>query len=89
MDLRDRQAAYNGFGDTLARAFEMVVTPLVCGFIGWLLDRWLGTSPVLTVALASLAVVSLAIKTYYGYTLEMKQHEDRLLRRRDHTEPSP
>lgn len=81
MDLRERQAAYNGFGETLARAFEMVATPFVCGLIGWLLDRWLGTAPVLTVVLFCLALVSTVIKTYYGYAAEMKAHEDRLLRR--------
>jgi F0F1-type ATP synthase assembly protein I len=85
VDLRDRQEAYNGFGETLARAFEMVLTPIVCGGIGWLLDRWLGTSPVLTVVLFVLAVTSIAIKTYYGYAAEMKAHEDKLLRR--HREP--
>ena len=45
MDLRDRQAMYNGFGDALARAFELVLTPAVFGFFGWLLDRWLETAP--------------------------------------------
>ena len=85
MELRDRQEAYNGFGETLARAFEMVVTPVVCGFLGWLLDRWLGTSPVFTAGLFGLAIVSMAIKTYYGYVEEMKAHEDKLLRR--HRQP--
>lgn len=85
MDLRDRQAAYNGFGETLARAFELVVTPLVCGFLGWLLDRWLGTSPVFAVALFGLAIASTAVKMYYGYVAEMAAHEDRLLHR--HREP--
>lgn len=85
MDLRDRQEAYNGFGETLARAFEMVATPVVCGGVGWLLDRWLGTAPVLMAVLFALAVVSGAIKTYYGYAAQMKAHEDRILRRR--TEP--
>lgn len=86
MDLRERQAAYNGFGETLARAFEMVVTPFVCGAIGWLLDRWLGTAPVIAIVLFCLALASTAIKTYYGYVAEMKAHEDKLLRRRQ--EPS-
>lgn len=85
MDLRDRQAAYNGFGETLARAFELVVTPLVCGFLGWLLDRWLGTAPVFAVALFALAIASTAVKMYYGYAAEMAAHEDRLLHR--HREP--
>ena len=43
MDLRAVRDVNNGFGDGLAAAFEMVVTPLIFGFLGYLVDRWLGT----------------------------------------------
>ena len=33
MDLKDRQHLYNGFGNGLARAFELAATPLVFGFL--------------------------------------------------------
>ena len=45
VELRDRQATYNGFGDALAHATELVVTPLLFALAGFGLDRWLGTGP--------------------------------------------
>src|SRR5205085_2570413 len=43
VDLRHQRDLYSGFGDALARAFEFVATPALFAFLGWLLDRWLGT----------------------------------------------
>jgi F0F1-type ATP synthase assembly protein I len=74
-DLRARREMHNGFGDALARAFELVVTPLVFAVLGWLLDGWLGTRPVFTVVLAVFAVAGVVIRMYYGYELEMRRHE--------------
>ena len=74
-DLRARRETHNGFGDALARAFELVVTPLVFAGLGWLLDGWLGIRPVLTVVLAAFAVAGVVVSMYYGYELEMRRHE--------------
>ena len=38
MELHERRDMYNGFGDGLARAFELAVTPVVFGGIGFGLD---------------------------------------------------
>lgn len=35
-------------GDALAKAFEMIVTPAIFGFGGWLADGRLGTFPLVT-----------------------------------------
>ena len=78
MDLRERRETYNGFGEALARAFELAVTPVLMGGGGWLLDRWLGTSPVFTIVLFVLAVVGLGASSYYRYTADMKAHEARM-----------
>ena len=75
MDLRDKRELYNGFGDTLARAVEFVVTPMLFGFGGHLLDGWFGTGVVLTVLLAALALAGTTIRMYYGYEVAMKAHE--------------
>jgi len=75
MDLRDMRDTYNGFGDTLARAFELVGTPLVFGFLGHLLDRWLGLTPLLTIGLGALAVVGGFLEMYYGYRDSMRRQE--------------
>ena len=69
------RALYNGFGDTLARAFELVVTPVVCGVIGHLIDRWLNTGFVFAMVLVILAVVAISIRMFYGYAEDMKAHE--------------
>jgi F0F1-type ATP synthase assembly protein I len=42
MDLRAVRDINNGFGDGLAAAFEMVATPVLFAFFGYLLDRRLG-----------------------------------------------
>lgn len=75
MDLRDRQHLYNGFGNGLAKAVELVVTPLVFGLIGHFVDRWLGTNPAFTILLVIFALAGLCARMYYGYDTEMKAHE--------------
>ena len=69
------RALYNGFGNTLARAFELVVTPTLFAFIGHLIDRWLGTRFIFAVALGIFCVIGMSISMFYGYIEAMKQHE--------------
>jgi len=75
VEVRERRDLYRGFGDTMARAFELVVTPLLFALAGWALDRWLGTGPAFAVGLGLLAVVGMSLRLYYGYTAEMARHE--------------
>jgi F0F1-type ATP synthase assembly protein I len=74
-DLKAKQDLYNGFGDTLAKGFELAVTPVLFGGIGYVLDRFLGVTPVLTLVLFVLSVVGLGVRMYYGYVAEMEAHE--------------
>lgn len=74
-DLRGRQELYNGFGDTLARGFEIAVIPILFGGLGWFLDHRLGTMPVLTIILAAFALVAMAVRTYFAYDAEMRAHD--------------
>lgn len=74
-DLKGRQQLYQGFGDTLARGFELAMTPVIFGGGGWLLDRWLGITPVLTIVFVFVAVAGLGVKMYYGYEAAMQAHE--------------
>jgi F0F1-type ATP synthase assembly protein I len=55
--------------------FELVLSPLLLGLIGFGLDRWLGTLPVITVIFTVLGLVGVCLKLYYGYKFEMDQHE--------------
>ena len=74
-ELAERQQLYQGFGETLALAFEVAFTPVIIGFMGYGLDRWLGTLPILTIVFAVLAVVGMSVRLYYGYEARMKVQE--------------
>ena len=78
MEQRDRQELWNGFGRTLSRAFELVLTPVLFGLGGAGLDHLLGTSPVFMILLGLIAVVGLAVRAYYAYAVEMEAHERRI-----------
>jgi F0F1-type ATP synthase assembly protein I len=56
-------------------SFELVLGPLLMAAIGFGLDRWLGTTPWLTVGLAMLGLVGVCVNLYYGYKHEMDEHE--------------
>jgi F0F1-type ATP synthase assembly protein I len=70
-----RSDLYNGFGDTLTVAFELALVPVIFAGIGHLLDRWLGTAPLLLIVWIALAVTGLGAKMYYRYTAQMQAHE--------------
>lgn len=76
----DRRALNRGFGDALSRAFELAVTPTIFGGFGWLLDRWLGTAPVLMLVLFLFTAVYLMWKLLTGYDAAMRAQEDELFR---------
>ncbi len=73
--LAARQETYRGFGDTLAVAFELAVTPVVFGLIGYGLDRWLGVVPLFTVVLVVFCIVGLSVRMWFDYDTRMKAHE--------------
>ena len=77
-DRDDKRDIYNGFGNTLARASELVGAPLLFAFFGWLLDRWLGTDPVLLIVLGLFGLAGIVVRTYYQYAHDMQAHESRL-----------
>jgi F0F1-type ATP synthase assembly protein I len=75
VDLKARQDLNQGFGNALGLAVEMVGTPMIFGLLGWLVDRWAGTSPLFTLVLFLFGVVGMAVKTYYAYVEKMKREE--------------
>ena len=79
MDLRaftERRDLYEGFGDALARAFEVAFTPFVFGFFGWWLDGRLGTRPLFALTLGILVFIVTMWKLSRGY-LDRSAIEDR------------
>jgi len=67
---------YNGAGEGMARAFELALTPAIIGGFGYLLDRWLGLLPVLTIVFFLVAMVGLVARLWYAYDAEMTLHEN-------------
>tara|TARA_B100000029_G_C17526640_1_gene941864 strand:+ start:516 stop:770 length:255 start_codon:yes stop_codon:yes gene_type:complete len=64
--------------DGVVAAFELVLTPALFGFFGYLLDQWLGTSPLFLVILAAVVAVYEVWKLWYTYTNKMKSYEEAL-----------
>ena len=75
MDLRDRQDLYNGFGDGLSRAFELALTPAVFGGLGFLVDSWVGTTPLFMIVFLFFAVAGVGYMTWHRYETEMQAKE--------------
>jgi F0F1-type ATP synthase assembly protein I len=65
--------------DKISKGFELVVTTVILGGIGALLDAWLGTAPWLMFGLGGFALGYQVWKLVVGYEAEMRAHEDQLL----------
>ncbi len=89
MDLRERRELNNGFGEALSRAFELAATPAIFAGLGWLLDRWLGTSPLFLIVLFFFAIAGVGYMTWFKYEEEMKQHEADAVWNRRARRPAP
>ena len=86
MDLRERQDLNKGFGDGLARAMELALTPTIFGGLGWLVDRWVGTLPLFTLVFFLFAIAGIGYMTWFRYDEQMKQHESDAVWNRDRKE---
>ena len=70
-DLTAKREMNHGYSDGLARGMEIVLTPLLMGGLGWLLDGWLGTGRVLAVTFGILGVSGIFTKLKIGYDRDM------------------
>lgn len=59
----------------LGRGMDMALTMALFVLIGFGLDHWLGTTPILTIAMTLLASVGFFAKYKYQYDAAMDQHE--------------
>ncbi len=78
MDLLAKRELNNGFGESLAKAFELVVTPGIFGFGGWLLDHRIGTTPLFTLVFTLAVFGYVCWKLWGSYERQMQAHESRL-----------
>lgn len=76
MDITERRELNRGLGDGLARAFELAAVPALFGGVGWLLDRWLGTSPIFTLVFAMVGFVGKLLAMWYHYAATMDRLAD-------------
>lgn len=75
-----RRALNNGSGDAQARAFELALTPAAMGFLGYWIDRWVGTSPLFLIVLVVFTMSYLMWKFFVRYDAEMREHEAKLFK---------
>ena len=57
--------------DGMILAFELVLTPTIMGFLGFLLDGWIGTTPIFTVFLAGFTLAYVVWKMVHGYNARL------------------
>lgn len=76
MELRERQATWQGFSDALGMAVELVATPMLFVLLGYWLDRWFGTGPVLAIVLGLFGLTGVVLRAYYWYQASMTREEE-------------
>ena len=67
--------ALQGADDGITAAFELVLTPALFALFGWLVDRWLGTTPLFVLAFAGIVLAYEVWRLWYNYTERMKSYE--------------
>lgn len=75
VDLSAKRELNRGSGDALSTAFELSVTPLVMGLIGYGLDAWLGTRPFLMIGLFVFTFGYEIWKLFKRYELRMAEQQ--------------
>ena len=71
----DDNTRNTGIHDAMWRGhggWEMAVTPLLFGWIGWVLDGWLDTRPVITVLAVAVGLGGSVANQYYQYKYRME-----------------
>ena len=79
MDLRERRELNNGFGNALARAVELTVSPVIFGLFGLLVDGWLGTRPLFMIGLFAFTFAYLCWKQFSQYGTAMEKAQRRAI----------
>ena len=82
-----KQELNKGFGDALSNAFELTLTPVIMGLIGWQLDRWLGTWPAIALFLFVFTVSYEIWKFFKRYELRMQEEQAKIKGLRPREEP--
>ena len=78
-DLSAKRELNKGFGDALAVAVELAVTPAIFAFLGWRLDEWLGTTPLFLLVFFLFTFSYVAWREYTSTSCGWSEHEQELL----------
>lgn len=70
----------DGPGDQLAAAFELVATPALFGLLGWAIDGWLGTRPLVAVLSATFVAAYCIWKVVYVYRVRTDRQLEEMAR---------
>jgi F0F1-type ATP synthase assembly protein I len=74
-DLHSKRELNKGFAAATSRGFELVATVAIFTGLGWLLDHWLGTSPLFIIVFTVLAFVGNFARMWYSYDAAMTKLE--------------
>ena len=74
-DQRAKQQLNRGYSDGMARGTELVLSMVLLGAIGWMIDGWLGTGHVFGIIFGTIGVAGTALKLKLGYDRQMAVEE--------------
>ncbi len=80
MDPAKKAELHQGMQEGIARGhggFDIALTPMLCGLLGFWIDSQFGWVPVLTVAFTVLGFIGVVVKTYYVYQYRMNLELER------------
>lgn len=73
--VREQRELNRGFGTTLNKGFEFVLTMAVLGAAGYAIDRAIGSGPVFLVVFALIGAVGQTARLWYAYDAAMRRFE--------------
>ncbi len=77
MDEAKRRELHEGMQEGIARGhggYDLALTPLLFGLIGFWIDSKLGWIPVLTILFTVVSFIGVILKTYFVYQYQMNIH---------------
>jgi hypothetical protein len=61
--------------DVLGGGMEIALMVPIFLVLGWLLDRWLGTTPIFMIVMVVLGLIGVFCRLRYSYEAKMREHE--------------
>jgi hypothetical protein len=68
--------------DAIGGGMEIALMVPIFLVLGWLLDRWLGTTPIFMIVMVVLGLIGVFCRLRYSYEAKMREHEEARLAQR-------